>query len=109
MKTSMYMTVVRPMTDRTTTIVKTTSTVTWKSAAMTMRTTIVTTISRLRTTTVVREKCSVRIGKVQGSSVATVVAVIVRSIVFGTIVVRQTTVCRRRERSLRFMVTMKKS
>ena len=63
----MYMTAVRPMTDRTTTIVMM-STITWKSTAMTMRRTIVT-ISPMRTT-VVRESCSVRIGEVQGSSVA---------------------------------------
>jgi hypothetical protein len=63
--------VVRPTTDRTTTIVMSMSTVavTWKSTAMTMRRTVVTTISPMRTT-VVRESCSARIGKVRGSSVA---------------------------------------
>ena len=61
------MTVVRPITDRTTTIVMM-STVTWNSTAMTMRRTIVTTISPMQTT-VVRESSSARIGKVQGSAV----------------------------------------
>ena len=53
----MYKMVARPMTDRTTTIVMSMSTVTvtWKSTAMTMRRTVVTMISRLRTTVVLRE------------------------------------------------------